>query len=476
MKYREVIHNYIWSRKEEIVETLKELVKIPSVRGAAEEGAPFGKECASVLRYVENLYRRNGFATEFDADNGYLLSYHGTGRKSVGIFSHSDVVPVSDDWLYTPPFQPIAKEGFLIGRGVNDNKAGVVIALYCAKIMKELSLPFKSRLVLFTGSNEESGMQDIQKYVQLHKAPDFSIVPDTAFPLYRGDKGIYRFWAKSEQPFTSVLEWQSGQAFNIVLGSTEIKLRYSDALYQELLEKADDKVTIRRTQDAIYVLAVGTSKHAAIPQGSLNAGFVVADLLARCEHIPIDDREQFDTIEKMLAGIYGEYFGIENADSNFGPLTCANGIITCMEGKPKLSFDIRCSASVSDTLLTDKIERVLHASGWKLEIDTISQAFLLSEDNPFVEGLLETYREITGDTHAKSYINAGGTYARYLPLAVETGTWFWSPVPFELPEGHGAVHQPDEIIHIEGLLKAIEVTVLMLLKADDILDKLESVE
>ena len=46
MQYKEQIHNYVQSHKEEIVETLKELIKIPSVRGTASENAPFGAECA----------------------------------------------------------------------------------------------------------------------------------------------------------------------------------------------------------------------------------------------------------------------------------------------------------------------------------------------------------------------------------------------------------------------------------------------
>ncbi|MEE0899203.1 MAG: Xaa-His dipeptidase, partial [Acutalibacteraceae bacterium] len=64
MQYREEIHNYIQTHKENIVETLKELIKIPSVRSEAEENAPFGKECARLLRLIEQLYKDNGFETE----------------------------------------------------------------------------------------------------------------------------------------------------------------------------------------------------------------------------------------------------------------------------------------------------------------------------------------------------------------------------------------------------------------------------
>ena len=38
------------SNRKEIVATLKELSKVPSVRGKTQENAPFGKECAKILK------------------------------------------------------------------------------------------------------------------------------------------------------------------------------------------------------------------------------------------------------------------------------------------------------------------------------------------------------------------------------------------------------------------------------------------
>lgn len=184
------IHNYIYEHKSEIIADLKELIKIPSVREEPREDAPFGKNCDAVLRHIQSLFENNGFATEYRREEGYLLSYYGDGKKSLGLFSHADVVPVSDDWLFTTPFEPIEKDGFLIGRGAVDDKSAVIISLYCAKILKEFNLPFAGKLVSFVGVNEESGMTDIQNYVQNNVQPDFALVDDTAFPIYYGNKGM----------------------------------------------------------------------------------------------------------------------------------------------------------------------------------------------------------------------------------------------------------------------------------------------
>lgn len=112
MRYQEEIHNYVQAHKDEMINMLKELVKIPSVQSEAEEGAPFGKACAEVLEYINSRWQKNGFDTEIYRDGGYLLSYYGDGDKSIGLFSHADVVDVSDDWAFTEPFDMVEKDGF----------------------------------------------------------------------------------------------------------------------------------------------------------------------------------------------------------------------------------------------------------------------------------------------------------------------------------------------------------------------------
>ena len=89
---------------------------------------------------------------------------------------------------------------------------------------------------------------------------------------------------------------------------------------------------------------------------------------------------------------------------------------------------------------------------------------VLSENLPTVQACLDVYKNYTGDTEAKSLVNAGGTYGRHLPCAVEIGTMVRKEIPFELPKGHGNLHQPDELLSIEGFLEATEMAMLMLLE------------
>lgn len=442
LSYKERIHNYIVRNKDEIVNILKELVKIPSVRGEASPDAPFGKACAEVLEYTQMLYQENGFETELDKEGGYLLSYYGNGAKSLGLFAHADVVPVSDDWTFTEPFTPLLKDGFLFGRGVWDDKSAIVISLYCAKMLNELDIPFHSRLVCFTGANEESGMEDIKSYASKHKAPDFSLVCDTAFPLYRGDKGILRFVAKSLSPLKEIDDFSGGGAFNIILG--EASAKYKNQTFSEK----------------------GISRHGALPEGSVNAGYLMAKKLLEIEDLCKEDKTKIKFVAETLEKHYGEVFGIENEDSVFGKLTCTNGIIKTIDRKLNLCFDMRYGISVDIEDVKNKITGYFAANGWQVEFVKQQAPFCLSEDNKYLLACLETYSCFTGANSDSTYINAGGTYASHLPCAAEIGTTLRGGTPNGLTQGHGGAHQPDECISIDGMLEALELTMLMLLECD----------
>ena len=124
---------YLASHKDEILDTIITLAKYPSIMEDAAENAPFGKPCRECLDKTVELMNAKGFSAKVSSDGSYGLATFGEGEKTIGIFAHTDVVPVSpEDWIYTKPFEPIVKEGCIIGRGALDDKSAVAISLYCA--------------------------------------------------------------------------------------------------------------------------------------------------------------------------------------------------------------------------------------------------------------------------------------------------------------------------------------------------------
>ncbi len=467
--YQKKIHDYLWSHRDEMMDCLSKLVAIPSVQQNVSDEYPFGKECAEILDYVKNLYEKNGFLTEADHKGGYLLSYLGDGEKSLGLFAHADVVAAGDDWVAGSPFSASEKDGFLIGRGVSDDKCAVVSALYIMKMIRELQLPIQSRIVSFTGISEETGMQDIENYTKKHKAPDFSLICDSEFPLYRGNKGMFQATAVSKIPLDDVTEFHGGVSFNIILGKATLKLKAKEGLYDALKQKETASVKVSMDHGEIVVYAEGVSTHGAFPEGSQNAGFLIADFLSDCELLTQNDKKQLSFVKDLLATPYGEALGIEATDPDFGKLTCTNGIVRVENGCLSLVFDIRFGKTTDPDALQKDLTEAFSQKDWTVSFSHVMSTHVLPEDLPTVQACLQVYKNYTGDTQAKSLVNAGGTYGRHLPCAVEIGTMVRKEIPFSLPKGHGNLHQPDELLSIEGFLEATEMAMLMLLECDKLI-------
>ena len=118
--------------------------------------------------------------------------------------------------------------------------------------------------------------------------------------------------------------------------------------------------------------------------------------------------------------------------------------------------------------LKDQIREELLKNGFDVEFLRDLPARLTDKNNPYIQTCLQTYRMFTWDKNAQPRINAGGTYAMFLPCSAEIGTTtIWGSFK-DMPNGHGAVHQPDECISINGFLEAIELMALMVLACDKV--------
>lgn len=469
------IDEFLAGHKSEIIQDLKNLIQIPSVKEAAVPGAPNGVPCAMALNASAKLFQRMSMKTKIFENSGYALAEFGQGDKTIGLFSHCDVVPAGGGWIYTDPFVPIEKNGFIVGRGAEDNKSGVIASVYAVKAIQELGLSLNSKLAVFVGSDEESGMGDADAFVREQNMPDVSIVPDNSFPVYVGEKGTMRFFAQCGDLFQQVRSVSGGSAFNVVLDEVSVTITQTDALQKELTERAEqnERIQIKQSGNDLILTAMGVSKHASAPEGSENALFCAANFLKSCSELPEADRNIFSSVAELLKGFYGEPFGIEHQDKNFGRLTCANGIAKMDNGRLALSFDIRYGTEADGKFIIDEINRVLTSKSWSMTELENRAGFNNDAEKEVVNALLSAYQTASGDNGAKPHYSAGATYAAHLKNAFSVGTC--APYKFKvsetLPQGHGGIHQKDEMLHVEGFLEGIKILVLMILNADKAIHK-----
>lgn len=452
------IDTYLAAHREEIVQTLMGLIRIPSVKSEPEPHAPFGENCAAALEAAHKLYEREGLETK--KTDSYALAYYGNGTHTLGVFAHADVVPVNAaDWTVCAPFEPVVRDGFVYGRGSDDNKSGVVASLYAVKMLRELGLPFDGKLLLYTGSNEESGMADMTEFVNNEPMPDISLVPDGGYPFSYGEKSILRLYLTSKTAFREILDVTGGKAANMVLDRADARIIDKPELFDELnrIAAADDRITVDKADDGITVTAKGVASHAAHPEDGVNALGILAEVLEKCQHLCEHDRTIFGRVSALLADCNGASLGVPLTDPVFGALTAANGVVRTESGKPSLSFDVRFGSAATCEEVLAKLKQ--HTSDdWKAENIRATDGFLLDVNGEAPKRILEVYRTVSGQRDAVPFLMGGGTYARHLKNAYSVGTAAWykckSPV---LPKGHGGAHQSDEFLCIDAFLEAIKI-------------------
>ena len=473
------MREYIDEHRDGIIDELSQLVRIPSVRGNECDGAPFGQDCVTCLEAAKSLYAKHGIDVKISHDRKYGLAALGNGERKIGLFAHLDVVPPDGDWIYTSnPFEPRLVDNCLVGRGAEDNKSGVILSLYAVKLLRDLGVDTKCRLEIFLGTNEESGMEDIESYKQNNSLPDVAIIPDGGFPVSIGERSICRFFAVNDSEFSDILSMEGGSAFNIVLGELCVRMKYSDSLFAEATEicRNDDRLSVSQNADEISVLAHGLSKHAGNPEGGINAAYVFANAFKDCASLCEADRHILEEAALLTGSFFGEGFGIENDDSLFGRLTCVNGICKTENRRLSLSFDVRFGVSLDRAEALEKIRMSAERHGFGIADVSGSDGFGIGRENIFAQSLESVYNECeqlsTGrECGGKAFYCSGGTYARKLggnSFSVGTQAGYIGEC-IAMPQGHGGAHQPDEQLSVERFLEAIKIVAMMIVRCDEIL-------
>jgi len=117
---------------------------------------------SDLLRPIADRLRQAGLPTELVESapgRGNLIArYKGTGaKKPLLLIAHVDVVPVEGQPWTVPQFRVTEKDGFLWGRGVNDDK-GMAAAIVAIALEMARTKPALSRDVIFAlTAGEETG-------------------------------------------------------------------------------------------------------------------------------------------------------------------------------------------------------------------------------------------------------------------------------------------------------------------------------
>ena len=447
---RDVAH-FVEENKENVLRDIGRLVAIDSVMGEEKPGMPFGEGPAQALKLGLEIAGELGLEAHNCEDRmGYAQV--GQGTDYLATITHLDVVP-SVGWA-EDPFTLRRREGYIIGRGVMDDKGPSVLCLYALKYLKDSGMPLRYPVRALLGINEENHMADLDYYLANYKAPLFCFSPDANFPLCNGEKGIFHGKVVSWLPMKRVKEIRGGVAANVIPDLAE-------AWVEAEKLSSTERVTAVKEGDLWHLTARGIGGHASAPEGTVNAIGVLVDYILEQGILSGAEEDFFYGLQRLHSDPYGVNLGLDTEDMIFTPLTIVGGVIGMEEGHVFQTVDCRYPTTSSGQ---DIVAQLTGNWGELAEIHVLSddKPFYMALDNPAVQVCVDTYNAVTGE-QAQPYTIGGGTYARHFPNAVSFGP---EHPERPAPDFAGPIHGVDEAANIDWLMEALKIYILALIELE----------
>ena len=464
--YREKIDAYIDSKKDEMIEDLKTLVRIDSQRGRAKEGKPFGDGPAKVVAAAEGLMKQYGLQTT-NYNNYVVTGDFGTQEKALDILAHLDVVPVTEDWTVTEPFQPKVVDGRIYGRGTADDKGPAIAALYALRAIRELGLPMKKSVRLILGSDEECGSGDLEYYYAKEQEAPYTFTPDADFPLINIEKGSFKGEFSADFPAEDakayVVSFTSGDKVNVVPArATLVVAGVEAAVVEEAAARVTAQTNVAFTTESqadgtVKVSAKGVAAHASTPAEGKNALTATLRLITA---LPLDATKGLTALLGLEAlfpyeDTCGKQAGIDRENEESGALTLCFSIMDYTPEHLHAIFDARLPIGCTKENTSYPVKEALAQYGITLDNDELREPHCVPGDSWFVQTLLGSYERYFGKK-GKALSTGGGTYVHELERGVAFGCM--------VPEVDNHMHGDDEFMEIEMLLRSAKIFADAILK------------
>jgi len=443
------LNSMILSKQGRLLACLQQNLRIPSVEGTPEPGAPYGTAVRQSLDHVLEAAEAMGFQTcNMDGHVGWCE--YGSGEEMVAVLGHLDVVPAGDGWNFDPWGGEI-RDNKIFGRGTMDDKGPSIAALFALEAIRDLGLPLKRRIRILFGCNEETGARDLKYYLaQGGEIPVMGFTPDAEYPVINGEKGIIN--ATCCRSFTQsgplkLVSFQGGTAANVVPNYAKAALACDASLARSIAGRTFKKVTFTMTDTGILAEAFGENAHGSTPWLGENA---IGRLVLALKELPFEGEVAgilSFLAEKLGMDTVGKSAGIHLHDDPSGDLSLNWGVMTADEESLRLVINYRYPVTYCYEDCAPAFQALFEEQGF-----TVSQIhkekLYIPADSELVKTLLRVYRDHTG-IEGKPVCIGGGTYAKSLPHILAFGPIF--------PGDEVREHKPDEFMEIPKLMKNAQI-------------------
>ncbi len=413
-------------------EFLSGIISIPSMAGHPEDGAPYGRKPREVLQAFLDEANAKGFRTGISGDRVGWAEF-GKGDKLLGIICHLDVVPVGDGWdsdPFTLDFR--ADEAGLesmYGRGIVDDKGAACAAFFAMlELADEGGIPEDYRVRLILGTDEERTCSCVQYYAGHEEVPDFSVTPDSIFPVTYCEKGIMRL--KLTGGNEHGLNAQGGSAVNIVPASASCDV-------------GNKTISVS-----------GKAAHASIPELGINAIELLAEAMEE-QGIDLSDYPVMKFVRDFDAGSFSGC----DPSGDYGHLTCNIGTLSAGTDGCELQIDLRIPWDADHDTVTENLTKKASEYGLETQVTLDLPPLLKDKNSPAVRIMTDIWKrhmdQFTGfreefrDIHSEPKVVGVGTYSRHIPNTIAFGI----QAPWQIDQ----CHQANEHVAVTDYLQWIQI-------------------
>ncbi|MBA6061122.1 dipeptidase [Pseudomonas juntendi] len=459
-------------------ETLRELVAIPTynVEGTPQYENPAFLKIADKIKALADSF---GLAFRNIDNRVYEISL-GSGKEVIGIHAHADVVPVNpDNWKLADgtrldPFKVTLVGDRMYGRGTEDDKNGIVVAMYALKVAKDENLPLARQFKLLIDTTEETSGDAIPYYFERNPTPDYNLALDGGYPVVIAEKGYGTIMASfSKRPATGngaeIINLTGGLATNQIPTTSVATLATDNpaALAKQLQQAGagyvkqhggDFSIDAKADGKQVVLTVTGVSAHSSEPESGVNPVARMLDFLAGLgQQVPLK-HNQFTDAARYAADNWGlDYLGnklgVAFKDPFMGPLTASLTYVGVDEKGLKLAVNLRIPkgkplATIKDELAT-RLDKWTRQSRTSVAIDySLDEPMYRNPEGEWVKALLAVASENLGMKHEFG-TSAGATSVHDLPNGVQFG--------LAMPDVKYTGHNDNEFKTVEQFMLDLQV-------------------
>ncbi|WP_158738272.1 acetylornithine deacetylase [Alteribacillus sp. YIM 98480] len=191
-------------RQEELVSLVQQLVRF-------QTPSPPARNTEEAQQFIEQFLQDMDFETDvwdvYPGDPNVVGTWKGVDpekHQSLIINGHMDVAEVdkeNETWKYGP-FEPVAVDGRLYGRGTADMKGGLAGALFAVKLLQEQGISLPGDLIFQSVIGEEVGEAGTLECCKRGYSADLAVVVDTSDLNIQGQGGVITGWITVKSPQT----------------------------------------------------------------------------------------------------------------------------------------------------------------------------------------------------------------------------------------------------------------------------------